>query len=390
MSQTDPVPPTPSPRARRAANTIEPTPTRGRPSRDDPGPADADDPNQRPTRATDVPPGVSRRYFTEALRGGRIAYYEGPGSKRIAFTDLGDRLVTDQSHPAVIRDLAAIAAHRGWTSIQVRGEDEFRRALWLEAGALGLTVKGYKPQERDLQERDRRLQTSKPAPERRTFPPAGGAPPVQERTGRAPPLQRRADVDQGVWGLLLASGEAPYRNRAGAPPTPYLRIDRGEGPLLDIWGAGLPQALARSGAQAGDRVHVRRDGVEIVQKRVPVRDPRTGEVTQTLRDIPRNRWTIAAERFRRADPGARARDPDLLGAQSHLRILDQIIDRAVREPERRARLHAEARELVAQELARGRGFTPARIREVEPTLARDLAEARRGGRAREPSVDLSR
>lgn len=51
-----------------------------------------------------------------------------------------------------MHDLAAIAAHRGWTTIQLRGEDDLRREIWTEARALGLEVKNYKPRERDEQE----------------------------------------------------------------------------------------------------------------------------------------------------------------------------------------------------------------------------------------------
>ena len=114
-----------------------------------------------------------------------------------------------------------------------------------------------------------------------------------------------------------------------------------------------------------------------------MRDPRTGETARQLRDVPRNRWRIEAERFRTATAGEAARDPDLRGAQTHLAVVDAVIDRAVKDPERRDRLRAEAREMVGDELAQGRRFEPARIRDVEPVLARDIAEAaRRPERAR--------
>ena len=89
-------------------------------------------------RPGDLPPSLARRYFTERLRGAAaVALYEGPGAKRIALRDHGDRLTTDQSHPAVIRDMSLIAAHRGWSAVRVRGQDEFRREAWLQARVLG-------------------------------------------------------------------------------------------------------------------------------------------------------------------------------------------------------------------------------------------------------------
>ena len=333
-----------------------------------------------------MPPSLTRRYLTEALRGGAtVAFYEGPGAKKAAFHDHGSRLATDQPVPAVIRDMAAIAAHRSWTTIQVQGADEFRRELWLEARALGLQVKGYKPRERDQQELDRRLKTTDART--RTDLPRSRIAPARERTGDqekgARGEQAGPDYDTGVAGTLLAAGEAPYRRRAGEPPTPFIRIDRGEGRVLDIWGAGLTEALKRSGAQVGDAVQVRRDGVDVLQRTVDVRDPVTAVSTPQVGEVNRNRWIIEAERFRRSTPSEAARDVQLKGAQSHLAVLNTVIDGAIKDPEKRERLRAEAREIVADELAQGRRFTPARIRELEPVLARDLGQAH----SREASQD---
>lgn len=378
-----PSPETPG-RSRRSGNTLAWEPERARRGsktspEQRPEVAEPGGPSQRPG---DVPASLTRRYFTETLRGGAaLAYYEGPGAKRAAFTDHGVRLVSDQTHPAVVRDLVAVAAHRGWSRVRVTGTDDFRREIWMEARALGLEVRGYRPKERDQQELGKRQEAPHaPAsePDRDRLAPKGAERPASAKKDRdaSASSPARPDYDRGVAGVLLASGEAPYRRRTGEPVTPFIRIDRGEGRLLDIWGVGLPEALARSGARQGDGVHVRRDGVDVVQRTVEVRDPDTGAVSRQVRDVPRNRWVIDAERFRQATPAQAARDRDLGGAQSHLRVLDSVIDGAIRDPERRARLHAEARELVASELAEGRRFAPARVTEIEPVLAQDLADAR--------------
>lgn len=373
-------PPTAAKRVARETNTIAPATERARaargaeaPKRDAPEVSEPGGPTHRPG---DVPTSFTRRYFTEALRGGAtVAFYEGPGAKTPSFHDQGSRLSTEQTHPTVVRDLAAIAAHRGWRTIQVRGEDAFRREVWMEARALGLEVKGYKPRERDQQELDRRLEAMRekspePARSQKEKP---GSP---ERKPADGPARAKPDFEAGVSGVLLASGEAPYRRRTGEPVTPYIRVDRGDGRTLDIWGVGLPDALARSGASTGDAIRVRRDGVDVVQRTIDVRDPQSGAVSKQTREVGRNRWVIEAERFRQASPGQAARDPDLRGAQSHLAVVNTVIDRAIRDPEQRRRLRAEARDLVAEELAQGRRFGPARVREIEPVLARDVAEAR--------------
>ena len=264
--------------------------------------------------------------------------------------------------------MALIAAHRSWSQIRVRGEDEFRRQVWLEGRNLGLVVSGYRPRARDLQELEQRTQaeTAKAAAReaRRSSPERK---PVDRERSPAPP-------PPAAEGVILEAGRAPHRRRAGARETPFVRLDRGSGPPLEVWGPGLAEALTRSGASVGDRVVVRRDGVERLARD---RDGKPAERAAAPARVDDDRIFAAydADRFRRASPAQAARDPDLKGAQSHLAVLDAVIDRLVRDPERRGRLHAEARSVVADEIAQGRRFPPARVREVEPVLARDVAEA---------------
>jgi hypothetical protein len=329
----------------------------------------------------DIPEALKRRYFTADGRSA-TAFFAGPGAKSAAFRDHGVKLSTKDVDPNTIRDMVAIAAHRGWQTIQVRGDDDFRREVWMEARSLGLEVRGYRPRQRDEQELEARVAASE-----RTITPAA-------RRERAPDAERRApldrsqpprpDYDVGVRGVLLETGEAPYRRRQGQPLTPYIRLDRGDGRALDVWGVGLTEALARSGAKPGDQVLVRRDGVDRVQKTVQVRDPRSGEVTRQAREVPRNRWTILADRFRDASPAEAARDPELRNAQSHLAVMKTVIQTTLRDPAAQARALANAREQMANRIAQGRQFGPVRIQETVHLAERmPPSSARRPDRARE-------
>jgi len=311
----------------------------------------------------DVPEALKRRYFSEE---GRTVtrFFAGPGAKVEAFRDHGGRLSTRQVDPAVIRDMVAVAVHRRWRTLQVRGDDDFRREVWMEARAAGLQVRGYRPQQRDEQELAARIAAEAAREGRR------------ERSGRAGAAA--ADYDAGVSGVLLEAGEAPYRRQAGRPVTPYVRLDRGDDGALDIWGAGLTDALARSGARRGDQVVVRRDGVDRVQRTVAVRDPVTGKSTRQTREVPRNRWTILAERFRNASAAEAARDPDLRDAQGQLAVVRTVVQASLRDADSRARVYAAARELAAGLLARGRRFRAARVQETVQVTARDAPEVRRG------------
>jgi hypothetical protein len=54
-------------------------------------------------------------------------------------------LATRGSHPEVVRSLVEIAQVRGWSSITVKGTEEFWRSAWMEAAQAGLKVAGYQP-----------------------------------------------------------------------------------------------------------------------------------------------------------------------------------------------------------------------------------------------------
>ncbi|MEW5687691.1 MAG: LPD7 domain-containing protein [Pseudomonadota bacterium] len=113
--------------------------------------------SNRPGRAAagDVPDPIRRRYLTERHGPDGLAYFVDAQVNRPAFRDDGRRLSSDRNDPNVIRDLVAIARHRGWDEIAVRGQTAFRREVWLAARREGLEVRGYRPTERDQQDLDR-------------------------------------------------------------------------------------------------------------------------------------------------------------------------------------------------------------------------------------------
>jgi len=106
--------------------------------------------------AGDVPESVRKRYYAEKAKwSGEPAFFTTAQAKDPAFRDQGRRLVTATESQEVVKDLVAIAQHRNWDRIHVTGSEEFRRSVWIEASQKGLDVRGYKPNDRDLQELDR-------------------------------------------------------------------------------------------------------------------------------------------------------------------------------------------------------------------------------------------
>lgn len=106
--------------------------------------------------AGDVPDSVRKRYYADKAKwSGEPAFFTTAQAKDPAFRDQGRRLVTATESQEVVKDLVAIAQHRNWDRIHVTGSEEFRRSVWIEASQKGLEVRGYKPNDRDLQELDR-------------------------------------------------------------------------------------------------------------------------------------------------------------------------------------------------------------------------------------------
>lgn len=107
-------------------------------------------------KAGDVPDSVRKRYYADKAKwSGEPAFFTTAQAKDPAFRDQGRRLVTATESQEVVKDLVAIAQHRNWDRIHVTGSEEFRRSVWIEASQKGLDVRGYKPNDRDLQELDR-------------------------------------------------------------------------------------------------------------------------------------------------------------------------------------------------------------------------------------------
>ena len=105
----------------------------------------------------DVPDNLRRRYYVDGRGGAGLGFYADAKIKAPTFRDRGRQLVASRSDPNAIRDMTAIAKHRGWSIVVARGDANFRREAWLAGRSAGIEVRGYRPTERDIQELDRRI-----------------------------------------------------------------------------------------------------------------------------------------------------------------------------------------------------------------------------------------
>lgn len=323
-----------------------------------------------------LPDPIRRKYYVVTNEPGKdgpegeARLYADERGEYLAFKATQDRLVTRLAAAEVIRDMVSVAQHRQWESLQVRGSVEFRREAWLEAGARGLEAQGYQPTELDRQTlADRREVWD------RTH---SGTPEVEPRS--AYDRGERADkfdYDKGISGRLIEVGLAPYRNRADAEASPYVALELDNGRQHQVWGVGLEKATADSNAKPGDRVHVRRDGIEQVKKKIKAIGAANGQMQVERRQVPRNRWRVTAEDFRTADRQTVGRDPDLVAAQSQMVLVEKALARAFPGDERaRHSILEAAKERIAHHLGRGHSFARATV--MEPDQNRDRSKRDKG------------
>lgn len=87
--------------------------------------------------------------FSIVEKGGSRVYSYSNDPDKVAFTEKEDKLVANDKNPALIKSMIEVAESKGWENITVKGDKEFKQAVWLEAKARGLEVKGYEPTEQD-------------------------------------------------------------------------------------------------------------------------------------------------------------------------------------------------------------------------------------------------
>lgn len=293
---------------------------------------------QRPsTEPLQDPPELIRKRY---LRAGN-QYFMKDEQHRLAFEDRGARLVTEHSRSDIAESMAEMASAKGWTSIRVSGQDEFRREVWLHASLRGLEVMGYTPQPVDRARfdalREERLTNRidvgipagsgtgagasaevrtdvgtgvradrgtdgtrphesgpAPSPGNALWMPARDAASVPMQAGHEGPATRLS-------GELLAHGSAPYRNSAKNSPSYFVTYRDAVGPHT-IWGIDLGRAIPAVGAQIGDVVALENLGKRWVTVNVPVLND-AGEMTGVRpKEVYRNTWEVQLRERRRDGP----------------------------------------------------------------------------------------
>lgn len=197
---------------------------------------------------------------------GKVYHFKQHGEP-VAFVDKGSKLVSASTDERAATAMAAMAEGRGWSSIKVSGHPKFRQAVWLEASARGLAVRGYTATVDDRAALEARLarqtqntveQIEKP-PER-----AQATQSTRAVEPSAEPKDATNDKLRSYTGFLIDHGAAPYKHDPNAKPSYYAIIEV-DGELdRTIWGKDLERAFDESDVELGGRLTLVNTGSEPV------------------------------------------------------------------------------------------------------------------------------
>lgn len=334
-----------------------------------------------------VPDRVAKSYIEVE---GKYYFQNRPDS--LAFVDKGAKLQTKLSNSQVAGSMIDIAEARGWTEIQVKGTEDFRREAWLQATARGLTAHGYKPKEEDLarlkkvagernineveaREVADNVKTSPSAPSGTTSQNQSEAPTSKTGTTESSSMAQgknegaKVEAEEKVnklAGKLVEHGAAPYEHKKDNKDNYYVTLENADGKQSTTWGVDLQRAMAESEAQPGDHVELENLGRKAVTVEKDVKDE-TGKVVkkETINTF-RNSWQVKADAIRDQERPAREivkEHPDLVNEITAVKLAEKVSQSM--NADDKERFMSRVRDKLADKVASGEKGPELKIKEVQ-------------------------
>ena len=239
-------------------------------------------------------------------------------SNALRFEDHGKKLSTPVEDRKVIADMVAVAAAKNWGTLELKGTETFKQLAWLEAESQGIQTKGYKPNERDLEQLEKLRQERGTQPLiRESNEIRLAANPTREldeqkRDGKVVDMERTATAKQpeapgkadkaapeagqpgkaeAITGKLVEHGKANYKNDPDEKPSYFVKLETEKGERT-VWGKDLERAMAETKAKPGDPVLLETKGSKPVEVDANVRDGKGKVVGQERIDSHLNKWEV--------------------------------------------------------------------------------------------------
>lgn len=287
-----------------------------------------------------VTPDALRKRYLQAEN----KFYFRDDENKLAFEDKGRRLATEHNDPEVAKAMIELAEAKGWNSLKVKGTEEFKREVWLQASLKGMEVSGFQPRDVDLakledlrketdRKADKALNSIEQTPERAR---TAEREEPRRQTQRAEPAERSAVVDEQQRGLsdqqrqaveaikavmrgrgdsekavdmaaaiaaerfqtnrvyvgkVLEHGAAPYEDNPKNENSYYVKLQTEAGERK-VWGVDLPRALEEGKVKVGDDVALAYQGRQQVTVKVKERDDKGQVVGESEITTNRNTWDV--------------------------------------------------------------------------------------------------
>jgi hypothetical protein len=204
-----------------------------------PGPAAAsprpEDPKAERTRM--LLEGLERQYLKADDK-----YHFRDLGREVAFEAQDKKLVTSHDEPTVVASMIDLAEAKGWSSLKLKGTNEFRQEAWLQASVRDFEVTGYKPNafdkarlealraERQTSNRSNVMADVAPPPDGVAKSREKGFGPLKASDAHEPPLALTKPQDQAVGAMEVMMRSRGDSERgiamARAELTERLRSDR--------------------------------------------------------------------------------------------------------------------------------------------------------------------
>lgn len=319
-------------------------------------------------------------------------YYFAGRPDSLAFVDKGARLQTKLSNAQVAGSMVDIAESRGWTEIQVKGTQDFRREAWLEAASRGLEVRGYKPREEDLarlkkltserqpNEIEAREQADQPRTEKETTKPREAAGQDKEQplqTTQAEKSSQPSEPVNRLAGTVVEHGKAPYEHNKDNRESYYVILENADGERSTTWGVDLERAMEERGAKEGDHVELENLGRQPVTVNRPVKDEQGKVIRNEQINTHRNKWDVKAEALQDKERNAKdlvREHPDLVNEVAAIKVAEKFSHKQFSNEADRERFMDKVRTQVAGNVSKGQQAPEVKLREERVTEKENVNE----------------
>lgn len=103
-----------------------------------------------------LPQSLENNYIAIAknrfLKEAKIHFYDKADPKTVAFEDRTTALATSKNDEKTVKAMLDLAQSKNWKAIQIKGDPEFKKQMWIESRIRGIETKGFKPTEADRAE----------------------------------------------------------------------------------------------------------------------------------------------------------------------------------------------------------------------------------------------